>query len=585
MLRVVAYRKAILAGVLGAIVWEAALRPLALAGLPLFDVVWSLGTLAFPDGGAAQWWPVGMAAHAAVGAVWATFYAYFFWARFRWPPIVQGLVFAAFPAILATLIVVPQVGLMHVQRDVVQLDWRTLLAGLEPRTLAGILAGHVLFGLTVGTVYSRPVGYSVTKGMKKPRQRRPRHDSGKPARRESAGFMFSTGFECSYPTIGEGQWRRDQMAATRHYSLWRDDFQLARDMGVTHVRYGPPLHLILTGPGRFDWSWIDEPMRELAELGPEPIVDLCHFGVPTWLGNFQNDEIVPALAEYADAFARRYPHARLYTPINEMYVCARMSALEGTWNEQLKSEGAFVRAVVNMARASIAMTDAILAERPDALFVNSESSEFNQPCCPDERIRQVAAFENERRFLPLDLIYAHEVSPPVREYLREHGVTDEQYCRFMARKIPPRTVLGVDYYEWNERLITADARPQALGELFGWYVIANHYWERYRLTMMHTETNRMDAADGPRWLWRQWHNVQLLRAAGARIVGFTWYSLTDQIDWDRAVSEALGVVNPVGLFDLNRDPRSVGLSYKHLIDMHRDEPEYRECDALKKLLN
>ena len=583
MLRVVAFRKAVLAGILGAIVWEAALRLLALAGLPLFDVVRALGTLAFANGSAAQWWPVGMAAHAAVGAIWAITYAYFFWARFDWPPALQGLAFAALPAALATMVVVPQFELMHLEQEVVKLDWPMLLAGLEPRVLAGVLIGHLIFGLTVGALYTRPVGYPASQPIKQPRALNLGRRPTSPADPSPGSFIFATGIECSYPTTSHGRWRCDEMAATRHYALWREDFELAREIGVTHLRYGPPLHLAFTAPGRFDWSWIDEPMNELAELGPEPIVDLCHFGLPTWLDSFQNEEIVAALAEYAGAFARRYPRVRFYTPVNEMYVCARMSALDGLWNEQQCSESAFVRAVLNLAGASVAMTDAILAERPDALFVNSESSEFHQACCPDDAIVETAEFENERRFLPLDLIYAHEVSPRIRSYLREHGVTEDHYRRFMARAVPRRTVLGLDYYEWNERLITAEGEPEALGELFGWYVIASHYWQRYGLPMMHTETNRPDASDGPRWLWRQWHNVQLLRSAGAKIVGFTWYSLTDQVDWDHALARPNGVVDPVGLFDLNREPRAVGLAYKHLIDMHRGRPEFRTT-ALKELL-
>jgi beta-glucosidase/6-phospho-beta-glucosidase/beta-galactosidase len=154
----------------------------------------------------------------------------------------------------------------------------------------------------------------------------------------------------------------------------------------------------------------------------------------------------------------------------------------------------------------------------------------------------------------------------------------------MAREVPRRTILGVDYYEWNEKLIDQDGQTRALGELFGWYVIASQYWDRYRRTMMHTETNRIDASDAPQWLWRQWHNVQLLRKAGVPLVGFTWYSLTDQIDWGVALRDANGTVDPVGLFDLNRDPREVGLAYRHLIEMHRDVAEYRECDALKEVL-
>src|SRR3546814_389481 len=123
----------------------------------------------------------------------------------------------------------------------------------------------------------------------------------------------------------------------------------------------------------------------------------------------------------------------------------------------------------------------------------------------------------------------------MRTYLRDQGMTDEDHDWFMAQPVPRRAILGVDYYEWNEKLVDIEGRVQSLGELFGWYVIASRYFERYRLPMMHTETNRLDARDGPRWLWRQWHNVQLLRKTGVPLVGFTWYSLTDQVDWDRAL--------------------------------------------------
>jgi beta-glucosidase/6-phospho-beta-glucosidase/beta-galactosidase len=396
--------------------------------------------------------------------------------------------------------------------------------------------------------------------------------------------MFATGIECSYPTIEHGRWRRDEMDSTGHYELWQHDFELARQIGITHIRYGPPLHLIFLAPGRFDWDYSDPQMEELREHGPEPIVDLCHFGVPSWLGNFQNPEIAAALAEYAGAFADRYPWVRFYTPVNEMYVSARMSALDGIWNEQLRDEGAYARAAWNLARASIGMSDAILKRREDAIFVNSESGEFYQPCCPDEHVQQIAAEANERRFLPLDLIYAHALSDRMRDLLISQGISRDDIDRLARRAVPKRSILGVDYYEWNERLIDRQGKALALGELFGWYVIADQYWQRYRRPMMHTETNKMDADGAPRWLWRQWHNVQLLAKAGVPLVGFTWYSLTDQIDWSIAMTEPLGIVYPVGLFDLNRETRTVGLAYKHLIELYRDLPEFRECPAMKEVM-
>ena len=565
--------------------WTATLGGLRLLGLPLFDIVKELGTLAFAPNELLRWGAVGLIAHGLVGICWALVYAYFFWSRVSWPPAVQGLAFSAVPAFLALFIVHPQLQLMHLPQDVVRLTWELVLPSLSLGELTGLLLGHALFGLTVGSIYTHPVGYRVDRDP--PVRALPRRTADKrrrAGRRSGSGFIFATGIECSYPTIEDGRWRRDQMASTRHYEKWQRDFELALDIGITHVRYGPPLHLIFTGPGSYDWGLVDEAMDYLHDHGPEPIVDLCHFGVPTWLGDFQNPDVPTALAEYAGAFAARYPWVRFYTPVNEMYVCARMSALDGTWNEQRRDEKAFAAAVLHLARASIAMTDAILAVRPDAIFINSESSEFRQPCCPDPEIHRIARFENERRFLPLDLIYGHPISDMMRSHLHDHGVGEADYAGLMARKVPARTILGLDYYEWNERLIDNEGRDRALGELFGWYVIASHYHERYGRPMMHTETNRLDASDAPRWLWRQWHNVQLLRSTGVPLVGFTWYSLTDQIDWDIGLSRAVGNVNAVGLADLNRDIRTVGLTYKRLIEMHKDQPGYDRCPALARVM-
>src|ERR1043165_6683562 len=116
-------------------------------------------------------------------------------------------------------------------------------------------------------------------------------------------------------------------------------------------------------------------MRQLQIV---PIMDLCHFGVPDWLENFQNRELAQRLSEYAAEFAKRYSWVKFYTPVNEMYVTTRMSALDGVWNEQLRSDDAFVRATANVAQASILMMQAIQRERAAAVFVNSESSEFYQ---------------------------------------------------------------------------------------------------------------------------------------------------------------------------------------------------------------
>jgi hypothetical protein len=346
MLRRVAFRKAVLAGAAGAVAWEVAARLALWAGLPLFDLVRTLGTLALRDAPAWQWWPLGLAIHAAVGAIWAIFYAYFFWSSHDWKPLWQGVVFSLGPAVLAGLIMVPQMAWMHP----LVVEGRMPHPGVFAWRLgwggpAGVFVGHLVYGAVLGLLYVRPVGY------------------------------------------------------------------------------------------------------------------------PT-------------------------------------------------------------------------------------------------------------AFENERRFIALDLLYGVEPREHVRQYLLDHGMSEQEYDWFMhgGRRIAGRCVLGVDYYEWNEKLINSDGRPESLGELFGWYVITKQYHDRYRRPLMHTETNCQDARKAPDWIWRQWHNVQLMRRSGVPVVGFTWYSLVDQVDWNIGLGKPLGNVNPVGLYDINRDLRPVAESYRRLVRMFADEP-------------
>lgn len=160
MIRRVDFRKAVLAGIAGACAWEAVLRLLIAAGLPLADPVWLLGTMVTGETGSTAWLPAGLVPHAAVGAIWAIFYAYFFWSTFDWSPPVQGLVFSLGPALVTGLIMLPQIGYMHplVQQGRLPFPgifaWRYGWGGP-----AGDLIGHLTYGLVLGALYRRPVGY------------------------------------------------------------------------------------------------------------------------------------------------------------------------------------------------------------------------------------------------------------------------------------------------------------------------------------------------------------------------------------------------------------------------------------------
>ena len=380
------------------------------------------------------------------------------------------------------------------------------------------------------------------------------------------GFIFATGVENSYPTIQNGTRRVDEMEKCGHYLHWKRDFECVTELGIKFLRYGPPIHRTWLGPGRYDWEFADLTFAELKRLGIMPIVDLCHFGVPDWIGNFQNGDF-PALFEtYARDFAARFPWVQLYTPVNEMFICAQFSGRWGWWNEQMTTDGGFVTALKHLVKANVLAMRAILEVRPDALFIQSESSEYFHASSP--AAIPLAETYNQQRFLSLDLNYGQRVNSDMYEFLLDNGMTRDEYHFFLDNRLKRHCVMGTDYYVTNEHRVFADGRITASGEVFGYDEITRQYHERYQMPVMHTETNLNEGPTGQEavdWLWKEWANVLRIRNIGIPIVGFTWYSITDQVDWDTALREDNGHVNPLGLFDLDRNIRKVGECYKQLI--------------------
>jgi len=140
-------------------------------------------------------------------------------------------------------------------------------------------------------------------------------------------------------------------------------------------------------------------------------------------------------------------------------------------------------------------------------------------------------------------------------------------------------VMGMDYYGDNEKVVEPDGSDRAMGVMLGWASIAQEYFRRYRRPMMLTETNSIDDGHGRScdWLHRTWHQARFLLHRGLPVIGYTWYSLTDQIDWDIQIREVRGNVVPNGLVTLDRQPRDVAHAYKQLAEDFGDSALNREA--------
>lgn len=372
-------------------------------------------------------------------------------------------------------------------------------------------------------------------------------------------FIVATGIECSAPII-RGGIRRDQLILTDHWRRFEEDFDLIADLGITHLRYGVPFHVVARDPVSFDWAWTDAAMAALRERGITPIADLLHFAVPDRLRGIGDPAMPAAFVAYAEAFADRYPWVGMYTPVNEPLITALFSAKNGWWNERRRSDRAFVQALDNVVTCAIEGMRLVRERRSDATFLQSDACEFFMPADPSALV--ASTFLTERGFLGFDLTYGRPVSERMRGWLRRMGMSAKRQAWFERNGTDAACVVGLDYYEGNERFVDADGRlSPAVRRGFG--AIAREYHARYDLPMMLAETNNHTerAVD---WLAETWNDTIEMRKDGLPIRGFCWYSLTDQVDWDTCMREANDRVNTFGLVDMGRVRRPVGHAYAEL---------------------
>lgn len=110
------------------------------------------------------------------------------------------------------------------------------------------------------------------------------------------------------------------------------DLDLFADLGLEAIRY--PILWERTAPdglAEADWSWPDERLGRLRELGIRPIVGLLHHGNGPRETSLLDPAFPEKFAAYARAVAERYPWVCDYTPINEPLTTARFCGLYGFW--------------------------------------------------------------------------------------------------------------------------------------------------------------------------------------------------------------------------------------------------------------
>jgi beta-glucosidase/6-phospho-beta-glucosidase/beta-galactosidase len=351
-------------------------------------------------------------------------------------------------------------------------------------------------------------------------------------------FLWAVGIENTFvPHTRAGHRRLDEYELLDHYRLWRQDLDLAAELGVAAIRYGIPWYRVNPRPGVFDWSWTDPVLEYLVTVkGLTPIIDLMHYGTPLWLDNhFVNASYARRVAEYARAFAERYQSlVRFYTPLNEPGVTAAYCGRDGRWPPYLSGDDGYVKVLLALARGMAQTAEALRSVRGDAVLVHVEDAGLERAAAPD--LAERAAEAQSRRLLPLDLACGRVVAGHDRyDWLLEHGANEFELHELAAR-MPRWDVLGVNYYPWSNRRVSrrrdgaiaskSDPATAALGP------VLKLIHQRFGLPVMVTETSAAGSHPArAQWMAETVAAVRAARAEGIPVLGYTWFPMFTMIEW------------------------------------------------------
>lgn len=332
--------------------------------------------------------------------------------------------------------------------------------------------------------------------------------------------------------------------ACDHYHRFREDFDLAKTIGLNAYRFSIEWSRIEPEEGKFNEKEIahyHEIIKALRERGIEPFVTLWHWTLPLWVaqqGGWESQKTIFHFSRFCERIAREFAgDVTFWMVLNEA----------GSWTADAYLFGERPPGKRNIIKTMTVYFHLIQAHK----IVYTKLKEIN----PDFLVGIATSIEWwDPAFLR-----------PFIHYFRNFFFRD----RIRAHL----DFIGVNYYQKKSIFGKYGNEMSDRGWViypYGLYRILISLWRRYQKPLFVTENGLADARDIKRAKFIEEHVAQIARALddGVDVRGYFHWSLLDNFEWEKGFWPRFGLIE-VDYKTQERKVRESAKTYTDIIQRHK----------------